>query len=184
MQIFMPKCLATSHYVARKGLRGIALSLLFTILFTLPIKALGGEFMGLFNNKKEIVYPFSGFDGQLLYKGEPAAGAQLTRSYDMFGEKFEETIIADEEGRFAFTSIAKEFRAPLFSPVEFLVHQEIFVDFKSKRIQIWGTSKRLKGEYSEFNGKSVFIRCEITEEPRAVERSEQQGLMVTNFYWE
>ena len=137
--------------------------------------------MGLFNNKKEIVYPFSGFDGQLLYKGEPAAGAQLTRSYDMFGEKFEETITADEEGRFAFSSIAKEFRAPLFSPVEFLVYQDIFVKYHENKFHIWTAGKSAKEEYAEFNGTKVKINCELTNEPSG--KSLPTILLVTSCNW-
>ena len=125
--------------------------------------------MGLFNNKKEIVYPFSGFDGQLLYKGEPAAGAQLTRSYDMFGEKFEETITADEEGRFAFSSIAKEFRAPMMRPVNFLVSQEINVHYKGVRYDIWSGSKFQKGEFEEFGGEPKDFICELIEDMRTIE---------------
>ena len=137
--------------------------------------------MGFFNNKKEIVYPFSGFEGQLFYKGEPAAGAQLTRSYDMFGEKFEESIMADKEGRFAFTSIAKEFRTPLFSPVEFLVHQDIFVKYGENSYQIWAGGKMDKEEYSEFNGKPSALSCEITSDLRRVDL--KHGFIGTNCHW-
>lgn len=124
-----------------------------------------------FIRMKEPVYPFSGFSGQLEYQGKPAAYAKVTRSYQLFGEDevHEETIQANDEGRFSFESIVVNYKTPLLSPLEFLSYQKVFVDYDSKAIQIWGTGKRTKEEFSEFGGQPMKLNCELTDELRRVD---------------
>lgn len=135
--------------------------------------------MGLL--KKEKVFPFSGFEGQLLFKGKPAAGAKITRSYELFKESASETIETDQEGHFSFESIEIPFRTPLLAPVEFLSFQDIFVDYNNKEFHIWTSSKRSKQEYAEFGGQRVKVKCEITKEP--VGKELPKGLLVTSCEW-
>ncbi|MEJ2741841.1 MAG: hypothetical protein P8176_04985 [Gammaproteobacteria bacterium] len=141
----------------------------------------GGEWMGFL--KREIGYPFSGFEGQLLYKGEPAAGAEITRTYDLFGDKGQELLVADDQGKFKFDSIVLKFRTPLLAPVEFLSYQEIYVNYRGEQYRIWGGAKRVNKEYSEFNGRPDNLRCELTEEPRRVDLV-GRGFIGTSCHWE
>lgn len=131
--------------------------------------------------KKEIVCPFSGFEGQLFYQGKPAAGARITRSYELFKEKGEETIFADEEGRFRFESIFIPFKTPFLAPVEFLSYQNIYVSYEKHEFHVWTSSKGSKLEYAEFGGAFKTVTCEITDEPIGVDV--EDGLLVTSCIW-
>ena len=135
--------------------------------------------MGLL--KKEPACAFSGFEGQLLYKGEPAAGAKITRSYELFKDKGEETIYADDQGRFRFESIIVPFRTPFLAPVSFVSHQNIWITYKDETYQIWTGGKMSKEEFSELGSKPKNLWCEITEELRGIDTN---GLLGTNCHWE
>lgn len=139
--------------------------------------------MSLLNKKKEIVYPFSGFEGQLLYKGEPAANAKITRIYNQMEQgEIQETATTDNEGKFNFESIALEFKKPLISAVSYISHQKIFVTFNQETYQIWGGGKSSKLEFSEFgNKRPEQLTCELTDEPYVVDL-EKDGI-VTNCKW-
>jgi len=152
--------------------------------FIVSPAAKGGEFMGLFSKKeKEIVYPFSGFEGQLLYKGEPAAGAKITRKYNqMDKDKFEETITADAEGRFKFESIAVEYNPPALRALDYMSHQSIFVKYNNEEFQIWGGGKGDREEFAEFNGQPKNLICEITGDIRRVDA--KKGFVGTACYWD
>lgn len=143
----------------------------------------GGEFMGLFSNKLEVVYPASGFEGQLLYKGQPASGAVIERVYDQMeqGEVKEKTV-ADEQGRFKFLSVALDYKEPWLSPVSYQSHQTITVTYKELEIEIWRGSKSGKGEFSEFSGKPKNFTCELTEQKRSLRVD--FGFFGTNCHWD
>ena len=140
----------------------------------------GDEWMGIL--KKDTGYAFSGFEGQLLYKGEPAAGAEMTRTWDLFGDKGEDTVVADSEGNFKFDSVVVKFRTPLLAAFDFLAHQAIQVKFGEESYQIWGGGKVSKEEYYEFNGMPKNFYCEVTEPPRRVDTA-SSGFVVTNCHW-
>ena len=135
--------------------------------------------MGLL--KKEPACAFSGFEGQLLYKGEPAAGAKITRSYELFKDKGEETIYADDQGHFRFESIIVPFRTPFLAPVSFLSYQKILIEHKGNTYHIWSASKRSKEEFSEFGLKPEHVTCELTDEPEGKDLT--SGLLVTSCHW-
>ncbi len=78
--------------------------------------------------KKEPAYPFSGFSGQLLFKGKSAVNAKITRTYELLDDKHEETITADSDGNFIFDSIEVKYRTPMLASVEFSALQEVFVE--------------------------------------------------------
>ncbi len=138
--------------------------------------------MSLFRNKKTGCL-FSGFSGQLLYHGEPASGAIINRRYSLFEGDFVELepINANEEGRFQLESIIRPYKKPIFSPVRFIVYQEIFVQFKNEEFDLWVASKRTPDEFYEFGGQPVTVTCEITKEPEGVRLG--RGLLVTNCQW-
>jgi hypothetical protein len=166
----------TSLYMYKK-----ILLFFFIILFLIPIVR-GGEFMGLFKKDKEIVYPFSGFEGQLLFKGEPAAGAKIIRSYELQGaDKVEETINSDSNGLFKFESIAVEHKKPTLAPLNFLSHQDIFVEYKNQTYNIWTGGKTDKAEFSEFKGKPKDLTCELTDDTHTVDLG--IGFIGTNCHW-
>lgn len=142
----------------------------------------GDEGMGIFK-KKETGCVFSGFDGQLLYEGEPAAGATLIRKYELFGRKGEDKTTADSNGHFQFDSVFWEFSEPFLTPTGFLVHQQIFVQYQNTETQIWGGGKGATPEFSEFNGKPKDLVCELTNDPRRVD-IEDHGFIGTSCSWD
>ncbi len=154
-----------------------------TLILLLPATLThGGSFMGIL--KKDTGVIFSDFSGQLLYNGEPAAGAQIRRTYELFGKKGEDSVVADEQGRFQFEAVIWKFREPLLSPVGFMVDQEIFVHFNDKGIPIWGGVKVDPVNYYEFNGEPKNLYCELTDkEIRRVDTS-TDGFVGTMCQWD
>lgn len=157
--------------------------ILYILLTCFSIQSNGGEFMGLFNKKTETVYPFSGFDGQLFYKGEPAAGAVITRIYNQMEEgEVEETTTADDHGYFQFKSISTEFKQPTLSSLSYLSRQKIIVNYKHENFRIWGGGKPDKREFSEFQGKPKNFTCELTEDRRTIDHG--VSFIGTNCHWD
>lgn len=141
--------------------------------------------MSLWGREKETVYPFSGFDGQVLFKGKPAAGAVLTRSYNQMGAgKVKDSVTADDQGRFRFQSIALEYTEPRLSAVDYLSRQDIFVAYAGEDFLIWSEAKRKREEYAEMEGERKVVVCEVTAEPVPIERDDGVGLLVTNCVWQ
>jgi hypothetical protein len=165
-------------------LRKLPYLVVFSVLASfslLPLSVIGGESMGVL--KAEPAYPFSGFSGQLLFKGEPASNAKITRKYELLKDQHEETITADQDGNFSFDSILIQYRVPLIASHDFLARQQLFVDYEGETYQIWGGSKTGMEEYSEFGGKPSRLRCELTDDPRKV-KNEESGFIGTSCHWE
>ena len=130
-------------------------------------------------SKKMTVYPFSGFEGQLLHNGEPAAFATVTRTYDWDGTLHEETIKADEEGRFSFESVSVEMRQGI---AQFSSSQKIFVQYKNEKYQVWVCGKIAKQEFGEFGGKPKAMVCEVTADREVI--ALPSGGVGTSCSWE
>ncbi|SBT17883.1 hypothetical protein MGA5115_01999 [Marinomonas gallaica] len=157
-------------------------SALILLVLWLSSTVYGDEGMGLFK-KKEAGCVFSGFEGQLLYQGEPAADAVLIRKYELFGRKGEDKTIADAAGNFEFNSVFWEFTEPFITPTGFLVHQQIFVQYQNTETQIWGGAKVEPPELYEFNNQQPNnLVCEITDGARRVNTGER-GFIGTNCHW-
>ena len=70
----------------------------------------------------------------MFYKGEPAAFAEVHRTYDWNDTLHEEEVTADEQGRFRFESVSVEIRESL---AQFVFSQKINVEFNNLNIRIW-----------------------------------------------
>lgn len=132
----------------------------------------------MFFGKKNIVYPFSGFEGHLTHKGQPAGGAIVKRTYDWDGEMHEETVMSDENGFFRFDSVAIETRESL---TQFVSSQRIYVTFESVEYETWVCGKIAQEEYGEFGGKPINLTCELTDDLKALELP--RGYVGTNCRW-
>lgn len=117
--------------------------------------------MGLFN-KKDTGCVFSGFDGQLLFEGKPAAGAVITRKYELFDRSGEDSVTTDENGHFSFSPVIWEYKEPLLAPVGFIVYQNMYVSYNNQETHIWSASIRSNQEFSEFTAPPENLRCELT----------------------
>ncbi len=137
------------------------------------------EKMGLIIAEK--VCLFSGFEGNLTLNGEPAAGAEITRTYEWNNKKHSESLTTDSEGNFKFDSVWDKSRA-LFI-VQFVSHQQIFVKHKDEEYQIWGGGKLIEAEYGEFGGsRPKNLRCELSEPARRVDL--HPGFVGSSCHWE
>ncbi len=155
---------------------------LFLLVLWLSSTVYGDDGMGIFK-KKETGCVFSGFDGQLLYEGEPAADAVLIRKYELFGRKGEDKATTDSNGHFQFDSVFWEFTEPYLTPTGFLVHQQIFVQYQNAETQIWGGAKVEPTELYEFNNQRPNnLVCEITAGAKRVNTG-KRGFIGTNCHW-
>lgn len=97
--------------------------------------------------KGEKVCVASGFEGRVTFDGKPATGARIVRNFNWKDENGEtEETIADNDGRFSFTSNWDVLRQVF--PVQFVVHQSIFVFYGGQEYQVWGMGKMSKSKYS------------------------------------
>ena len=135
--------------------------------------------------KAEPAYAFSGFSGQLLFKGEPANNAKVIRQYRLQNESnvHEDFVITGKSGDFTFSSILIQYRVPILSSHAFLSHQDVIVEYQGETYDIWIGGKTEPREYTEFGGKPKNLRCELTSEPRRV-KNELAGVIVTNCHWD
>lgn len=133
-----------------------------------------------FFSKKEVVLS-SPFEATITFKGKPAAGARVKRvikwQSDIGEEDYTET---DEHGYFSLPAVKDSWRQLL--PAEFVVYQDVIVDFDGKEYKIWIHSKREEHQWAELSGQPVNMRCELTEEIRRVEVD--VGLLGTNCRWD
>lgn len=115
---------------------------------------------------KEDVVLFSRVEGRILFEGKPASGAKIIRRYTIDTPSFvEDSCTVGEDGAFQLPVIIKKNvrTTPL---VQFVVHQELYVDFNAKRFEIWLHGKMDKSENSEYGGTFMQIECELTKEPQ------------------
>ncbi len=154
----------------------------FTLLITLLL--LGGckgeEDNMLFQAENYCL--FSAMEGTLTFQGKPAAGAKVVRQIEVDKKEKPDVVIADDEGRFSFSTINRKVRQSFLT--EFVVRQELFVHYQGQEYKIWHMSKGGGPEYEEFGGnKLVNVRCEITDElSYGVEI--ENGLLVTSCVWD
>ncbi|MEY4588295.1 MAG: hypothetical protein RL497_371 [Pseudomonadota bacterium] len=132
---------------------------------------------------KEDVVLFSRVQGQVLFKGVPVAKAKIIRSYEYGASKpTEDFSMTNDEGMFDLPVVIKK-GASITPLVQFVVYQEIFVEWNGERQQIWSHGKMHKNENSEYDGNFKKITCELTAE---LERIDLNNLdyVFTNCKWD
>ncbi|UZJ45272.1 hypothetical protein OOT55_04240 [Marinimicrobium sp. C6131] len=133
-----------------------------------------------FFSKKEVVLS-SPFAAQITYQGKPASGARIKRIIKWQSQVGEEDFAeADDQGHFSFPAIRDSWRRLL--PAEFVVYQDIVVQYQDQEFKIWIGSKREEHEWSELGGEPINMHCELTDEIRRVDV--KRGLLGTNCHWE
>ncbi|MEY4588293.1 MAG: hypothetical protein RL497_369 [Pseudomonadota bacterium] len=131
---------------------------------------------------KEDVVLFSRVQGKVLFKGVPVDKAKVIRRYTYdTPSPIEDSCLTDGDGMFTFPMIIKK-DARLTPLVQFVVHQELYVDHGGSRYEIWLHGKMKKTENSEYGGEFKTIFCELT---KGAERKEIGMLNVffTNCTW-
>ena len=112
------------------------------------------------------VYLFSGMSGVITLDGEPAQNARITRTVDYEKKETDQTT-TNEKGEFAFAPVTKRTVAKIL-PQEFVVGQELIVDYQGKQYQIWNGVKRKPEENVESRGKPLIVTCELNSEEQYI----------------
>ena len=124
---------------------------------------------------------FSPLEGQLTYKGKPAAGAKI-KLWIAWKDKQGETeyFSADEQGYFKLPKKTVVYRdSPL---AQIVIVQELYVEYQANSYLIWSLSKTKTGEFSELGGKPIGFRCELEDELETIRTDDV--LMGTACQWD
>ena len=115
---------------------------------------------------KEDVVLFSRVQGKVLYKGAPVANAKVIRrfKYDT-PQSIEDSCMTDAEGMFELPTILMK-NTTVTPLVQFVVHQQLFVERNGEQQQIWSHGKMEKSENSEYGGEFKRMSCDLAVEPK------------------
>ncbi len=131
--------------------------------------------------KEDVVF-FSRVQGTVLFKGVPVANAKVIRRYTFdTPSPLEDSCLTDGNGMFSLPVISKK-DVRLTPLVQFVVHQEMYVDYDGVRHEIWLHGKMDKAENSEYGGEFKNISCELTEEAKRKEVG-RLNVLFTNCIW-
>lgn len=152
-------------------IRRISVILLFLML---PMEVFA---MSILDAGKSCV--FSEVKGELLFKGQPAAGAIVKRQVEYQSREGDQTT-ADEAGRFSLPALYQR-SVTRFLPAEFVAAQSLVVEYQGQEYKIWSNTKRKPEENAELGGHPLVLRCEITDELRL--HREFGSILRTNCTW-
>lgn len=125
--------------------------------------------------KKESVMPpgdrgnpclFSGISGVLTLGGLPLKNVRIERVVDKShsnGNNSDETY-TNEDGYFEMPAIFERTLIGKIVPMEFAVHQQVFVYHQGVKHEIWDAVKRRREENSESRGNPLIVTCELNSE--------------------
>gem|GEM_PF-1375999 len=114
--------------------------------------------------KEDVVF-FSRVQGRVLFKGVPVANAKVIRRYTFdTSSPVEDSCSTDGNGVFSLPMISKK-DVRLTPLMQFVVHQEMYVEYDGVRHEIWLHGKMDKAENSEYGGKFRELVCELTKQP-------------------
>ena len=151
------------------------------ILSLLMLLSLKGTAMSLFTLPEEEIVLFSEMKGYITLNGEPVKNAKIERLIkwkDDVGEK--DYFTTGEDGSFYLPTVTIKAKLPKFR--EFVIYQEIHVEYEGNKYPVWAKSKREKTEFSELDGMPLNFRCELGKKMEPVET--KRGLLVTNCIWD
>ncbi len=139
--------------------------------------------MGFFDFTK--IYLFSEVNAIVTNKGQPVAGAEVTRTVQFHQKKYPNaTTTTDAQGRFHFDALVDSSLFDKYSLSHISVLQRLHIRYQGKEYLAWDFVKnnlRSEGEFSEYRGKiskeGVFsqgelvvfkipvLTCELTSAP-------------------
>lgn len=131
---------------------------------------------------KEDVVLFSRVQGKIMYQGVPVANAKVIRRYKYdTPQSMEDSCMTDAEGIFELPTILLK-NANVTPLVQFVVHQQLFVERNGEQQQIWSHGKMEKSESSEYGGEFKKISCDLAVEPKRRELG-LLNVVYTNCEW-
>ena len=132
------------------------------ILFLLIIFSQEGVSMGIFDAGKTCV--FSAVKARLTNNGEPIRGAKVIRRWE-WNKLQEEFTTTDENGQFELPAVFESSMSRML-PMELVIAQGLYVAIDGEEKKFWSNSKREPEENAEFQGRSIDLSCEITNESK------------------
>ncbi len=121
--------------------------------------------MGLFDFFT--IYVFSDMQGIVTLKGEPVAGAKVTRIGDHENDKvYTDSAITDAQGHFSFEPISTFSLRPMMLGT--IIRQKITIEHEGQEYLAWETKKKNDHIYGELNSKDsnapqkIDLLCELT----------------------
>lgn len=152
---------------------------LVSLLITLkPVK---GYAMSLLYHPEQEIVVASPMEGQITYKGKPAADAKVERILKWKDDKGQTDFTNTNKDGFFKLPIVKE-SAKLPKLAQFVAHQEIAVTYEGTRYVIWVMGKMGKTLFSELGGNPKNLRCELMDDLNRVETDD--GLLGTVCNWD
>jgi hypothetical protein len=151
------------------------------LYFVLLAYSLEGVSMSLLTKPEEEVVLCSPMEGRITYEGKPAVGAKIIRSIKWKDDTADiDTVYTNDKGRFNLPKLSEKVKLQKIN--QFVVHQEITINFNGEQYYMWVMGKIGKNLYSELGGKPVNFRCELTDELIRVESDD--GLLGTPCKWD
>lgn len=129
--------------------------LVITLIFLQKVEA-----MSLFDAGKTCV--FSEVKARLTKDGAPLKSVRVVRRWE-WNNLEEDSTTTDESGYFEFPAVFEK-SASRFLPIELVIAQGLYVVDGEEEKKIWSNSKREPEENAEFNGRSINLTCEMTNE--------------------
>ena len=133
-----------------------------------------GQAMSIFDAGK--VCTFSAVRATVTYEGEPVKGARVTRLTEWKNPNKEITE-TDDKGIFDFPAIFER-SISKYMPMEIVISQQIIVEYQGRLFEIWANGKMNPEEDSEFDGVSIDLDCELTNEAKTYRSN--GSLVMTN----
>ena len=105
---------------------------------------------------------FSKISGIITLDGKPVANAKITRTVNLNKDKVDHTY-TDDKGYFEMPTIFQR-TVTQFLPLEFVVKQDIVVQYNGNSYDIWSGVKRTPEENAESRGEALKVQCELNSE--------------------
>ncbi len=109
---------------------------------------------------------FSEMSGVLTIGGEPVKNTTITRIVD-YEKKSSDTTTTNDQGEFKFPAKTSRTVAK-FLPQEFVVSQQLLVNYEGKEYTVWSGVKRKPEENSESRGAPLAVKCDLNNEEQYI----------------
>ena len=116
--------------------------------------------MSIFDFGKTCV--FSEVKVRLTKNGKPLINTKVIRRWE-WNKMQQDSTVTDENGYFEFPAIFEKSLSRML-PVELVIAQGLYVIEQEGEKKIWSNSKREPEENAEFQGRSITLICELTNE--------------------
>ncbi len=129
--------------------------------------------MSLLSHPEEEIVLSSPFEGVITLNNKPVSGAKVIRTLTWFEtENTTDSTVTDTSGHFKLEAVKKNLKLSKLG--EFVISQDMMVQYDGKEYSIWAKAKWDKGMYGELDGHPVGFRCELTNEFKLIEGGDGQ----------